>query len=448
MKGLEQKNHENRNSPWIKCIYGRLALLCLSAAAIRYWLIFFSKYQTTIADHLEISTPLNSWKRVKEGLYLYSIGINPYDGDMLHEIPTSLFFYQYITEKLGLSTGVIFIISDIATAIILFLATRHYMFLIYVEREVNKDHYAKETDEYLYTNMDLGKAPLYVAATFLFNPYTIFNCVGFATTVFYNCFLSMFLFMLLSRKAYMSSLFLSICTSISFYSIILTVPMWLQFHKQFKGKLRAILSVIFFVMNFAVLLFIGHRLDNTNAFFENVYGFILSVPDLKPNIGLFWYFFTEMFDHFRELFIFSFQINATILYLIPLALKFRNDVFLLITALLYILTIFKSYPCVGDVGLVISLLPCFKHLFNYSQQQFLIFVIYLVTFCLGPIVWHLWIYSNSANANFYFGVTLAFAVAQIFLVTDILFVYIKREFCLHFGKKRKIGQKDAILVLE
>lgn len=448
MEQTTEKNSRNFNTPWIKCIYGRLAFLCISAAIIRYWIIFFSNYQNIIANHLEVSTPLNAWKRVKEGLYLQSIGINPYEGDALHEAPTSLYFYRYLTENISLSTGIIFIIFDIITAIVLFLATRQYMFMVYVEREVNKKKYAKDTEEYLYTNMDLRRAPIYVAATFLFNPYTIFNCVGFATTTIFNCFLSLFLYFLLSRKAYWSSFFLSICSTVSIYSVVLVVPMWLQFYKQFNGKLRAVLSILYFTLNLILLLYIAFILERSGTFLHSVYGFTLTVSDLKPNIGLFWYFFTEMFDHFRELFIYSFQINATILYLIPLALKFRNDVFLLITALLYILTIFKSYPCVGDVGLVIGLLPCFKHLFNYSQQQFLILVIYLVTFCLGPIVWHLWIYSNSANANFYFGVTLAFAVAQIFLVTDILFVYIKREFSLYFGKKRKIKGKDAILVLE
>lgn len=70
------------------------------------------------------------------------------------------------------------------------------------------------------------------------------------------------------------------------------------------------------------------------------------------------------------------------------------------------------------------------------------------------MVWYLWIYCNSANANFYFGTTLAFAsaqvswyyfyfsmqkwnptifVPQIFLVTDLLFASNKREFCLREG---------------
>lgn len=32
------------------------------AAYIRIWLIF-SDYQEVIADHIEVSTPINSWKR-------------------------------------------------------------------------------------------------------------------------------------------------------------------------------------------------------------------------------------------------------------------------------------------------------------------------------------------------------------------------------------------------
>lgn len=402
-----------------RCIYAHLAFICSVAAALRYWLIFISKHQNSIANHVEVSTPLNSWKRVQEGLYLYSIGINPYHGDILHEAPISMFFYQMITEKIGLSTGTVFITFDIITACVLFLLSKEFMFSIFIEQEVNKDKIVENSKDLLYTYLEMRRAPLYVAATFLFNPYTLFCCVGFSTTVFFNCFLSLFLYTMLKSKNYLSSLFFAICTVMNFYSAVLVAPLWLQFNNSYKTKVQLFLSILFCIINVSGLFFICHRIDPSNSFIESVYGFILTIPDLKPNIGLFWYFFTEMFDHFRELFIFSFQINATILYLIPLTLKFRNNVFILTTALLYLLTIFKSYPSIGDVGFVLSFVPCFKHLFNYSQQAFLIGVMFIVNFCLGPIVWHLWIYSNSANANFFFGVTLAFAVAQIFLVTEI-----------------------------
>lgn len=88
----------------------------------------------------------------------------------------------------------------------------------------------------------------------------------------------------------------------------------------------------------------------------------LNVRDLKPNIGLFWYFFTEMFGHFHLLFICTFQINAFI-YMIPLTIRFFNEPSILIYSFCALMSIFKSYPCIGDVGFYLALLPMWKHLF-------------------------------------------------------------------------------------
>ena len=51
----------------------------------------------------------------------------------------------------------------------------------------------------------------------------------------------------------------------------------------------------------------------------------LQVSDLTPNMGLFWYFFTEMFEHFRNFFLWVFQLNA-FFYCIPLTIKLRYDI--------------------------------------------------------------------------------------------------------------------------
>ena len=45
-------------------------------------------------------------------------------------------------------------------------------------------------------------------------------------------------------------------------------------------------------------------------------------PDLTPNIGLFWYFFTEMFEQFRNFFTYIFFLNICI-YSIPVSIKLR-----------------------------------------------------------------------------------------------------------------------------
>ena len=36
----------------------------------------------------------------------------------------------------------------------------------------------------------------------------------------------------------------------------------------------------------------------------------LTLPDLTPNTGLWWYFFTEMFDHYRPFFLVVFNVRA------------------------------------------------------------------------------------------------------------------------------------------
>lgn len=69
----------------------------------------------------------------------------------------------------------------------------------------------------------------------------------------------------------------------------------------------------------------------------------------------------------------------------------------------------------------------------------------LATTILAPILWQLWIYNNSANANYYFAINLFFSTAQIFLITDLLFASVKRDFFLKEGysvtEKEKDGKK-------
>lgn len=49
----------------------------------------------------------------------------------------------------------------------------------------------------------------------------------------------------------------------------------------------------------------------------------LTIPDLTPTIGLGWYFFIEMFDHFRSFFVGVFQLHI-LSYLAPLTYAFRS----------------------------------------------------------------------------------------------------------------------------
>lgn len=43
--------------------------------------------------------------------------------------------------------------------------------------------------------------------------------------------------------------------------------------------------------------------------------FRITLPELNPNPGLWWYFFTEMFDHFRPFFLVTFSVSLLFRYI-------------------------------------------------------------------------------------------------------------------------------------
>lgn len=50
------------------------------------------------------------------------------------------------------------------------------------------------------------------------------------------------------------------------------------------------------------------------------------------------------------------------------------------------------------------------------RHSLVIICMMLVAVLMAPITWYLWIYTGSANANFYFAMTLVFNVAQVKLI--------------------------------
>ncbi|XP_064393288.1 phosphatidylinositol glycan anchor biosynthesis class U protein-like [Halichondria panicea] len=170
-------------------------------------------------------------------------------------------------------------------------------------------------------------------------------------------------------------------------------------------------------------------------YMQAVYGVMLSVPDQTPNLGLLWYFFTETFEHFRIFFLCVFQMNAFI-YVIPLTIRFRSHPVFLTYILLSVTTLFKSYPCLGDLTIPLALLPLWTHTFRYLRYTLVVVVMFLASSLLCPVLWYLWIHAGSANANFFFAMTLTYSLAQIFLVADVIYSFLVHQYDLKHGLPR------------
>lgn len=106
-------------------------------------------------------------------------------------------------------------------------------------------------------------------------------------------------------------------------------------------------------------------------FISATYGFHLLVPDLTPNVGLWWYFFIEMFDSFREFFLGVFWLHLAS-YVGGLTARFQRQPLFVIVSLLGVFAIFKPYPSISDASLFFAVLPLYRHLFprEYPSLSF------------------------------------------------------------------------------
>lgn len=427
---------------------GLIAQFILSTL-LRYFLIN-SDFKSLLQDRVEISTPINAWKNLVEGITLLNDNVNPYSGDIFHESPLILHFFRCLlfneNEFLRLSVPFIFIICDVISALFLYYMAKSYMMQMIQTENVNKHKYAKNITRILINIDDSINVPKYVALAYLYNPFSILNCISQTSTVFANLFLCLFFYSFVTRKPLLSSIALTLTVQQNIYPITLLVPACV--HLSYGNKSWKLFLTGFFISYSSFLYFCSFLMNHNTSFLTATYGFQLTVPNLQPNIGLFWYFFTEMFEHFRVLFIVAFQINSICLYVFPLTLRLYKEPVLVAICLTGLAAVFKSYPCVGDVALYIALMPLCKYLFPFMQQGFIVACFFIGCSMFAPTVWHLWIYTRSANANFYFGVTLAFATSQIFLLTDLLFAYLKRDYTLENGIQKTVDGKPARLVLD
>lgn len=387
--------------------------------ALRYWVV-----GAGAADRPEIATPLNSWRRLTEGVHLYRAGLDPYEGVVFHETPLALAVFSWVE---GRHAHWLFLLGDLLTALLLARLGRLVAQQRLVKQEVERRSYSKEAAPLLATISATLNAHRSMALAFLLNPYTIANCAAMTSTVWANLLLAAFLVSLASGWRAASCAALALATYQSLYPALLLLPLALSRTRTMdrRAALREVAAILaIFAAALALLLVISAELMGGWSFLNSTYGFILSVPELSPNLGIFWYFFTEMFDHFRLFFVWTFQLNLVI-YLAPLAIRFPDQPLLLATTLAGLTAVFKSYPGVGDVGLFLSLLPLFAHLLPFMKQTLVTGGMLLAATVLAPIAWQLWIYNNSANANYYFAINLVYSTALIFLITDMLFAQVK-----------------------
>ena len=368
-------------------------------------------------------------------------------------MPLLLTLFNFLIGNLKLwMIQVIYAGIDVLIAVILSRVAVNFTEQLLTQQKLRMKTYSKDAMKLTLKSEDLTNIPTYIFSAYMFNPFTIMNCLGMTITVLDNLLLACSFLSTTKKNKTFTGFFLGLLTCQSIYNVMFVIPAVMYISnvhstkKPFPWNEMLNAFSIYIMMVFLQIL-LSHHLAGSWHFIKATYGFTLAVPNLKPNIGLYWYFFTEMFDHFHLFFIYIFQINIFV-YLVPLVIRFQSEPMLIKHVLSFLIVIFKPYPCIGDLGFCLALLPLWSHLYKYMRQVFLVCCFFIVTSTLGPLLYNLWKYEGSANANFYFAITLAFATAQIFLVSDILFAYIRRQYYMHHKINAQLENKEAALVLK
>ena len=78
------------------------------------------KFRGKLSCNSKLATPLNSYKRLREGIVLSQNDQDPYAGVLFHETPLALKFFTFLFSLMSEScVNLVFIIGDILTAFVL-----------------------------------------------------------------------------------------------------------------------------------------------------------------------------------------------------------------------------------------------------------------------------------------------------------------------------------------
>lgn len=230
--------------------------------------LFFPSIPDFLTTRVEISTPISSFKRLQEGLFLYQHGLSPYDGGVFHQAPLLLVVFEILPPAL------VFGGLDILNA--------WSLHSIADDLHIPSPRF-RQLDGSL------------IAAAYLFNPFTILSCLGRSTSIFTNTAIIQAVLYAQSGDAIRSMFALAIGTYLSMYPALLLPPTLLVLHRHKANSTPLSTPILSYMGALGSLLATTPILTSSFwDFLASCYGAQITVPDLTPNVGLWWYFFIEI----------------------------------------------------------------------------------------------------------------------------------------------------------
>lgn len=153
---------------------------------------------------------------------------------------------------------------------------------------------------------------------FLFNPFSIATCIGRPTSILTNTVILLAVAAAARGDVPKSILAIGFASYLSLYPVLLAPPLALLAYDRALPKADTVQASSKHVLRYfagltgtmASFLTLSYFvLGSSWEFLTSTYGVQLTLSDLSPNVGLWWYFFVEMFDSFRDFFLSVFWLH-------------------------------------------------------------------------------------------------------------------------------------------
>ncbi|ETV83371.1 hypothetical protein H257_04115 [Aphanomyces astaci] len=421
----------------------KVAAVVCAGAALRVGL-FACGLDAFAQNRLEYVTPLNSLLRLQEGHFLYKAGVNPYAGDTFHQPPLVLAVYTLLDAltvfHISLRTCLIGWTIFMDVVIALGFASMCRAFLSSQGEQQCERSKIWLNHPPVSSLLAPEMLPATTAAMFLFNPYSVISSLALSTSlVTYASIVWSFSFAVQGLLVH-AIVLLALATYLSVYPVVLVVPVLLMIHQARSAASfstpdqptrvplpRVLLSIGLFLTSVGGFVGVSFvYMGRTWDFLRATYVWMHEYPDLTPNIGIFWYFFMELFDRFQSYFLVLLHLHPY-LYVLPLFIRLRARPLAFACVLLALVSIFQPYPSLGDIGFA---LPCF--LLHPSSiigmpTKFVLAAGLGVATVLLPVMGFLWLYPGSGNANFFYNQTLVFQYFYLRGIGQFLAATLRRD---------------------
>lgn len=381
----------------------------------------FPQITDALSSTVQTSTPIDSFRSIKEAFYLLKNDLDVYDGGIVYHPPLLVAILSLVNDFVPelfvtLAFNIIYAIVDVGIAFKLIRINEWY------------DQHQRKRSKI----EGQPFSPAFIAAFYLFNPLVILTNWSHSTATFsYFLIIELVAQIVVDGNPFRGVIALAVAAYLSLtpaYLIFPIVALAIVVSPDRDFQRVGVQCGAIFFMSVTTLLLLSFILSGSQDFLYQCYGNVLFFDKFSPNMGLWWYLFTEMFDYFRPLYKGIFNLYHVI-FVLPITVRFfekasepqLGDSFLAIVMSLTWLSFSKSYPIIGDLGFVLSMLPIFKNtVIPHTKFMLINTLMLIICLLLAPIFYYCWIVLGNGNSNFFFSMSLIWGGVYVVIFLDFL----------------------------